>query len=240
MEASHSELTAGPAFESMTRRQQELLVLAVFTAVLVIWSGTAPKDRFTWSLEVFPVFIGLLLLVMTAHSFPLTLLVYRLLALHATVLLIGGHYTYAEVPVGYWVQDLFGLSRNHYDRLGHFVQGFVPALLVREILLRRSPLSPGKWTLFLTTCVCLAFSAFYELFEWGVARRTGESAAAFLGTQGDEWDTQWDMFLAVVGALTAQLLLSSLHDRQLTQFIPRSLSEPHPETPVSPNERGAR
>ena len=178
-------------------------------------SAIAPADRFTWFLEALPVLIGIPLVIGTHNAFPLTPLVSRLLAIHAGILMLGAHYTYAQVPVGYWMQDLLGFARNHYDRLGHFAQGFVPAILAREILLRRSPLQPGKWLFFLVCSVCLAFSASYELFEWGIARGTGEAASAFLGTQGDEWDTQWDMFLALIGSITAQMILSQCHDRQL-------------------------
>jgi putative membrane protein len=140
--------------------------------------------------------------------------VYRLLFLHALILMLGGHYTYAEVPLGYWMKETFGFARNHYDRIGHLAQGFIPAMLTREILLRLSPLHPGKWLFFLVTCVCLAVSASYELIEWGTAVATGEAASAFLGTQGDPWDTQWDMFLALIGAVSAQLLLARIHERQ--------------------------
>lgn len=133
-------------------------------------------------------------------------------------LMVGGHYTYAKVPPGFWVQDAFGLARNHYDRLGHFAQGFVPAMLAREVLLRRSPLERGKWLALLVVCVCLAFSATYELIEWLAALLGGSAADAFLGTQGDVWDTQWDMFMAGVGAVSALLLLSRVHDRQLARL----------------------
>jgi len=132
--------------------------------------------------------------------------------------MVGGHYTYAEVPIGYWFQDAFALTRNHYDRLGHLAQGFVPAILAREILLRQTPLRPGKWLHFLCVSICLAFSAFYELVEWWSAALLGQSADAFLGTQGDPWDTQWDMFLALCGAVTALACLSRLHDRSLAQL----------------------
>jgi putative membrane protein len=132
--------------------------------------------------------------------------------------MLGAHYTYAQVPVGFWVQNLFELSRNHYDRLGHLVQGFIPAILVREILLRKSPLVPGKWLFFLVSCVCLALSAFYELIEWWTALVGGIAAEAFLGTQGDVWDTQWDMFLALIGALLAQITLTPIHDRELEKI----------------------
>jgi len=144
-----------------------------------------------------------ILLVATYRRFPLTPLAYRLIFVHAGILMLGGHYTYAEVPPGFWVRDLLGLSRNHYDRLGHFAQGFVPAIVAREILLRKTPLRPGGWLFFLVTCICLAISAFYEFVEWWTALLSGEAAMAFLGTQGDVWDTQWDMFLCLLGALAA-------------------------------------
>jgi putative membrane protein len=162
--------------------------------------------------------IGIPILLSTFARFPLTPLLYTLLAAHAAILIVGGHYTYAEVPLGFWIEDAFGLARNHYDRIGHFAQGFVPAILARELLLRLTPLRAGRWLFFLVVCVCLAFSAFYELIEWWVAAATGSAAEAFLGTQGDPWDTQWDMFLALIGATAAQLLLSRVHDRQLTQL----------------------
>ncbi|MCG8094196.1 MAG: DUF2238 domain-containing protein, partial [Candidatus Thiodiazotropha endolucinida] len=185
-------------------------------ASLLILSGLDPvADRYTWFLETLPVMIGLPLLFYTRHDFPLTILVYRLLALHAVILIIGGYYTYAEVPLFNWLRDSYELSRNHYDRIGHFFQGFVPAMLAREILLRRSPLKPGRWLFFLCICFCLAFSAFYELIEWWVALMSEQAAEAFLGTQGDPWDTQTDMFLALIGAICAQLLLVNIHDMQL-------------------------
>lgn len=202
--------------------QGEHLILLAIVVVALIVSGIEPYDRPTWLLEVAPVLIALPLLGATYRRFPLTPLVYRLIAFHALVLIIGGHYTYARVPAGLWVQDLLDLSRNHYDRLGHVVQGFVPAIIAREILLRRSPLVSGKWLSFLVVCVCLSFSAFYEMLEWWVALATGEAATAFLATQGDVWDTQWDMFLALSGSVLALLTLSSLHDRQLAA-LPVSL-----------------
>ncbi|MEW8523711.1 MAG: DUF2238 domain-containing protein [Candidatus Thiodiazotropha endolucinida] len=196
--------------------QSELLWLGGGVASLLILSGLDPvADRYTWFLETLPVMIGLPLLYYTRQDFPLTILVYRLLALHAVILIIGGYYTYAEVPLFNWLRDNFELSRNHYDRIGHFFQGFVPAMLAREILLRRSPLKPGRWLFFLCICFCLAFSAFYELIEWWVALMSEQAAEAFLGTQGDPWDTQTDMFLALIGAICAQLLLVKIHDRQL-------------------------
>jgi putative membrane protein len=203
-------------------RLEPAFLLAVVLAALAV-SGITPHDRFTWLLEVAPVLIGVPLLIATRRRFPLTPLLQRLLALHALILIVGGHYTYAEVPAGFWVRDTLGLARNHYDRLGHLAQGFVPAVLAREILLRRSPLRPGGWLFFLVVCVCLAFSAFYELIEWWTAVGTGEAATAFLGTQGDVWDTQWDMCLALIGALSALTGLGRLHDRHLA-----TLGEPVP------------
>ena len=194
---------------------REPLVLLGLTLLALLVSALAPYDRATWWMEVAPVLIALPILLVTWRGFPLTPLLYRLIFLHALVLILGGYYTYARVPVGFWVQDLFDLGRNHYDRLGHLVQGFVPALVAREILLRRSPLVPGKWLFFLVTCVTLAISATYELVEWGTAVMAGEGAVDFLGTQGDPWDSQWDMFLALIGAIAAQLLLARVQDREL-------------------------
>jgi len=202
----------------MTRRafsSREPAALLAATALLLLWSGIQPFERVTWWLEVAPVLVGAPLLVASFSAFRLSPLLYRLLFLHAVLLIVGGHYTYARVPIGFWVQDLLDLSRNHYDRVGHFAQGFVPAILAREILLRSSPLRPGKWLFFLVVCVCLAFSAFYELIEWWVAIVGGGSAESFLGTQGDVWDTQWDMFLALLGSLAAQSLLGRAHDRSM-------------------------
>jgi putative membrane protein len=196
---------------------QPILLLAV-TAAILVWSGIGPHDRVTWWLEVAPVLIAAPLLIATYRRFPLTPLLYWLIAGHAAILMIGGHYTYARVPAGFWVQELFELSRNHYDRLGHLAQGFVPAILAREILLRTSPLRRGKWLFFLVTCACLAFSAFYEMIEWWAAVLGGAEADAFLATQGDVWDTQWDMFFALIGALAAQLLLGGIHDRALERL----------------------
>jgi len=193
----------------------ELVVMLAITLGVFIWSAIAPHDRLTWWLEVSPVPIGLILLIATYRRFPLTALLYWLIVLHGIILMVGGHYTYANVPAGLWFQEAFDLSRNHYDRLGHFAQGFIPAILAREILLRKSPLRPGKWLFVLTGCVCLAFSAFYEMIEWWAALIGGGDADAFLGTQGDVWDTQWDMFLALTGAITAQLTLGGLHTRLL-------------------------
>jgi putative membrane protein len=198
-------------------RGREPVALLVAGLVALAASGLRPHDTFTWVLEVAPIFIGVPLLLWTYPTFPLTPLLYRLLLVHALILMLGGHYTYAEVPLGFWVRDALGLARNHYDRLGHFAQGFVPAILAREILRRKAHLPAGGWLFFLVTCVCLAFSAFYELIEWWTAAATGEDATAFLGTQGDPWDTQWDMFLALLGALTALITLTRVHEKQLAR-----------------------
>jgi putative membrane protein len=198
--------------------KHEALAWLAATAIVLLWSGIAPHDRLTWLLEVAPVLIGVPILVATYVRFPLSPLLYRLLFVHAAILMIGGHYTYSEVPLGSWAQHVLGLSRNPYDRLGHFAQGFVPAMLAREILIRRSPLRLGKWLFFLVVCVCLAISACYELIEWWTALLWGASAEYFLGTQGDVWDTQWDMFLALVGAVSAQALLARAHDRSLSSL----------------------
>lgn len=193
----------------------EPLFLLCVGAVALIISGIGPYDRVTWLLEVFPILIGVPILVLTYRRFPLTPLAYRLIFIHALILMLGAHYTYARVPLGFWVQNLFDFSRNHYDRLGHFAQGFIPAILAREVLLRRTPLVSGMWLFFIVACVCLAISACYEFIEWWSAIIGGESAEAFLGTQGDVWDTQWDMFLALLGAITSQILLAHIHDDEL-------------------------
>ena len=200
----------------MSGREPRVL-LGVGAAALLV-SGIAPHDRLTWLLEVAPILIAMPVLVATARRFPLTPFAYRLIFVHALILMLGGHYTYAEVPLGDWVADALGLARNPYDRLGHLAQGFVPAIVVREILIRRSPLRPGRWLTFLVVCVCLAISAAYELVEWWSALIGGENADAFLGTQGDQWDTQWDMFTALVGAIAALALLGRYHDRQIARL----------------------
>lgn len=204
--------------------RSHFLLLVAFLAVLA-WSGIHPHDRFTWVLEVVPAVVGACVLVAIYSRFRFTTLVYVLICFHAIILCIGGHYTYAEMPLFNWLRDALELSRNHYDRLGHFVQGFVPAMIAREILLRTSPLKQGKWLAFLVVCVCLALSAFYELIEWRVAAATGTAAEAFLGTQGDVWDSQWDMSLAMAGAIIALMLLSRLHDRALSASCVRGIEE---------------
>jgi putative membrane protein len=198
----------------MTRAGFPLTLLAA-GALLLALSAIHPYDRPTWWMEIFPILVAVPLLALTYRGFPLTRLVYALIFVHACILMLGGHYTYARVPLGFWMQDLFHFSRNHYDRIGHFAQGFVPAVIAREILLRRTPLRAGGWLFFLVVCVCLAVSACYEFVEWWAALLGGSAATEFLGTQGDVWDTQWDMFMALVGAIVAQLLLPRLHERQM-------------------------
>ncbi len=199
-------------------RQVRLALLLSLTGLLA-WSAIRPHDYFTWFLEVAPVLIGVPILVAIYRRFEFTTLAYVLMWLHASILIVGGHYTYAEVPLFNWVRDAFVLSRNPYDRVGHFAQGFVPAIIAREVLLRRSPLRPGKWLFFIVVSICLAISAAYELFEFGVAVATGTAAEAFLGTQGDVWDTQEDMSFALVGAVLSLLLLGRAHDRALRTAI---------------------
>ncbi len=201
----------------MLRRGEAGVLLAVVAIALLV-SAVRPYDRTTWWLEVAPILIAAPVLFLSARRFPLTPLVYRLIAVHALILILGGAYTYARVPLGFWAQEAFGFARNHYDRLGHFAQGFVPALIAREILLRRTPLGRGGWLFVIVTALCLAISACYEFIEWWAALLGGSAAHEFLGTQGDVWDTQWDMFMALLGAVTAQLTLSRVHDRQLTRL----------------------
>lgn len=196
-------------------QRKSLAVLGAVLGIVFVWSAIRPHDYFTWFLEVLPAIVGVAILAAVYQKFRFTTLVYVLIALHAVILMIGGHYTYAEVPLFNWLRDEFGLARNHYDRVGHFAQGFVPALIAREVLLRRTPLRPGGWLFTIVTAICLAISALYELFEWAVAEATGTAAGAFLGTQGDVWDTQKDMALCFVGAIVAQVALSYIHDVQL-------------------------
>lgn len=194
-------------------------LLLVSIATLLILSGIDPvADRLTWFMETVPVMIGIVVLTATHRRFELTLLSYQLLWLFGLVLIIGGYYTYAENPLFNWLRDTFDLARNYYDRVGHILQGFVPAIVAREVLLRCSPLRPGKWLFVIVTALCLAISAVYELVEWLAALTFEQAADAFLGTQGDHWDTQWDMFLALVSAMVAQVLLSARHDRELARL----------------------
>lgn len=201
-----------------TDSRRSLILLTAATIAVMAWSGWKPHDLGTWVLEVVPVWIVLPLLWFTRERFALTPLLYLLIFVHAVVLMVGGHYTYARVPAGFWVQEWFDLSRNHYDRLGHLMQGFVPAIAAREILLRRTPLRVGGWLFTLVTAVCLAISALYELIEWGAAIALGSGAEEFLAMQGDPWDTQKDMAMAWLGAMLAQWSLGRTHDRQLARL----------------------
>ena len=197
----------------MTNRVLLILFFAVF-----VWSLIQPHDYFTWILEVFPAIIGIVLIVALRRRFPLTPLVLTLLTLHAIILMVGGHYTYAEVPLGFWMKNTFHFTRNHYDRIGHFAQGFVPAIAAREVLIRRRVVRGRGWLYFIIVSICLAISAAYELLEWRVSIATGSKGDAFLGTQGDVWDTQEDMATALVAALMAPLLLGRFHDRQIARL----------------------
>ena len=192
------------------------IVMALWVAALVA-SGIAPYDRFTWFMEAAPVLIAMPLLLATRRRLPLTTLAYVLICIHGLILIYGAAYTYARTPLGFELQALFGFERNPYDRIGHLAQGFIPAIVARELLIRVFRLAPGGLMLFLVTCIALAISAFYELIEWWSALVMGQAADQFLGTQGDPWDTQWDMFLALVGALTAQRALGRWHDRQIAR-----------------------
>lgn len=191
--------------------------LCVFFAVL-LWSGYQPHDYTTWWLEVMPAILALVILAWSRKSFPLTPLAYWLILIHAIILMVGGHYTYAEVPIGDWFQELSGGSRNNYDKLGHLAQGFIPAIIAREVLIRHDVFNKKAWLSFVVVSICLAISAFYELIEWWVALLSDEASDAFLGTQGYVWDTQSDMFLALIGATVAILALAKFHDRQLAQL----------------------
>ncbi len=197
-------------------RPLPIIWTVAFFAVL-LWSAIAPKDYPTWVLEVAPAIIGFILLALTRKCFPLTTLCYTLILLHCWILMVGGHYTYAEVPLFDTIKDMFGQSRNNYDKLGHFAQGFVPALVCREIIIRLNIISSRNFTHFFTLCFVLALSAFYELIEWWVALLSDDAADAFLGTQGYVWDTQSDMAWALIGGISALVFLSDYHDKQIKQ-----------------------
>ncbi len=194
--------------------------LAVFFSVL-IWSAINPKDYPTWLLETSPALIALVILIATRRRFPLTYLAYGLILIHSIILMIGGHYTYAEVPLFDWLKVTFELERNNYDKLGHLAQGFIPAIIAREILIRNQVVKSRKWLNFLIICICLAIAAFYELIEWFVALVSKEAAESFLGTQGYIWDTQSDMAYALGGAISAIIMLSRIHDRQISKIAAR-------------------
>lgn len=194
---------------------RDLAVLLAAWGIGLVWSGWAPYDRATWWMEVAPAFIAAAMLWATRQRFTPTTLMLGLVLVHGLILMVGGKYTYARVPLGFWMQDWFGLTRNDYDRIGHFAQGFVPAIVARELLLRVFHLSSRRLVAFLAVCICLAVSAAYELIEWGAALAMGQGADEFLGTQGDPWDTQEDMFTALVGAIVAVFTLPRVHDRQI-------------------------
>lgn len=198
--------------------------ILIYIAVL-IWSAINPKSYYIWLLEVLPALLALALMMFTYSRFPLTTLCYVLILLHCMILMVGGHYTYAEVPLFDWLKEYFTWQRNNYDKVGHFAQGFVPAIVSREILLRHQVVSGNGWLFFISICICLAISAFYELIEWWVAVLSGTAADDFLGTQGYVWDTQSDMNLALIGAIAALLLLSKRHDRQLHALNDKSLEK---------------
>ncbi len=201
----------------MFATDRNVIAVCLFWAAALIASGIAPYDRLTWLMEVLPVLIAAPVLVATRRRLPLTPLVYALIAIHGLILIYGGAYTYARTPFGFWLQELLGFARNPYDRIGHLAQGFVPAMVAREVLLRVFRISGRKILFFLVVCICLAISACYELIEWWAALLIGAQADEFLATQGDVWDTQWDMFMALCGAIAAQLMLGRRHDRQLAK-----------------------
>lgn len=202
----------------MTSNKYAAILLTIVVAVWV-WSGIEPHDtRLTWILETFPFMIALPVLLLTYKRFTLTHLTYTLIAIHAMILMLGGHYSYAKVPLGFWMEDWFGWSRNNYDKIGHLMQGFAPAIYVREIIARTSPLKSGKWLSFISVTVPLAFSALYEIIEWLASLSDPTDTEAFLGTQGYIWDTQSDMFLCLIGSLIAIILLTRLHDRYLSRI----------------------
>ena len=200
----------------------KLAWLAAYFAGLV-WSAVNPHDYFTWFLEASPALIALPILAATRKRFPLTPVAYTLILIHCLILFLGAHYTYAQVETFKWIRDFFGWQRNNYDKLGHFAQGFVPAILAREILIRNHAVNGRGWLNLFVVAICLGFSALYDLFEWGVAVATGDSAESFLGTQGYMWDTQSDMAMALTGAILALVLFSNLHDRQLHPFLRGSM-----------------
>ena len=217
---SPARAAVGAPRDAASAARREPLVLLLVGLVLLALSRAGAYEPATWWMEVFPIFLAVPVLVATYRRFPLTPLAYRLIFLHALVLMLGGHYTYARVPLGFWVQHAFDLSRNHYDRLGHFVQGLVPALLAREVFVRLRVVRGRGWLFFLVCCFALALSACYEFVEWAAAEIGGSKAEAFLGTQGDVWDTQWDMLCALVGAVVGQLALGWVQDRQIARSAP--------------------
>lgn len=196
---------------------KHLILIGLFIIGL-IWSGIQPFDYFTWALEIFPAVLGTIVLIFTFKQFQFTFLTYCFILIHSYILFIGGHYTYAEVPLFDWIKETFDLSRNNYDKVGHFAQGFIPAMIVREILARKNIVTIKKWLNFIVVCICLSFSAVYEFLEWWVALFSGENAEAFLGTQGYVWDTQSDMFYATIGAITMLVLLAKIQDKNISKL----------------------
>lgn len=194
------------------------IVLLIIFFIVFIWSAVNPKNLFTWFLEVLPAVIGVIVITITYSKFRFTTFVYVLILIHTIILMVGGHYTYAEMPLFNWIRDTFNLSRNYYDRLGHFAQGFIPAFIAKEVLIKKSYLKRSKMLNFLIICICLSISASYELLEWGVAKATGTAADAFLGTQGDVWDTQWDMFLALIGSIVSASVFGKVHDKYIEKL----------------------
>ncbi|KHD13666.1 DUF2238 domain-containing protein [Clostridium butyricum] len=194
------------------------LILLVMLLSILIWSVIEPKDLFIWFLEVLPVILGVAVLICIYPKYRFSNFIYVLITIESIILIVGGHYTYAEMPIFNWIRDTFDLSRNYYDRLGHFMQGFIPAMIAREIIIRNKVINKKKYLSFIVICICLAISASYELIEFVVAKLTGNAADAFLGTQGDVWDTQWDMLMALIGSVTSLSLFSRYHDKKLTQL----------------------
>lgn len=206
---------------------RELLTLLAIVLAVTLWSWFSPYDRLIWWMEAAPVLIALPILLATRNNFPLTRLVYYLIAIHGLLLVVGAHYTYARVPLGFWLADLLDFSRNPYDRLGHLAQGFIPAMVAREIMLRNKVVRRGPWLFFLVVCFCLALSAFYELIEWWAAVLGGDGSIEFLGTQGDVWDSQWDMMLALIGAITALISMAGIQDRQMGEVENAASKKPY-------------
>ena len=196
---------------------KHLILIGLFIIGL-IWSGIQPFDYFTWALEVFPAILGLIILIFTFKQFQFTFLPYCFILFHSYILFIGGHYTYAEVPLFDWIKEAFDLSRNNYDKVGHFAQGFIPAMIIRELFIRKNIVTNKKWLNFIVVCICLSFSAIYEFLEWWIALLSGENADAFLGTQGYIWDTQSDMFYATIGAITMLFLLAKKQDKNISKL----------------------
>jgi putative membrane protein len=199
----------------MKNFSKPLKIVILITLAVFIWSAIKPHDYFTWFLEVVPAIIAFSILALTFKRFRFSDFIYILICFHAMILFIGGHTTYAEMPLFNWLRDTFDLSRNYYDRFGHFVQGFVPALIASEIIIRKNLINGKTWRIFFIIFTILGFSAFYEFFEWGMALATGDSATAFLGTQGDVWDTQWDMFMCLIGSIVALATISRYHEKKI-------------------------